>query len=181
MGKAPYVSREQMTKLTEDIVNAVRDKAADYGLEYGAVVISYDGGACFEGLAMGEAEMHSFAIALGGSQVLPPEATEDGFTCDCLGVAVSKINAANRAYTNSDHVVLVSEMADDADNILGRQNWGGCVIYPLSTGTAVCGKIAVAVSGGTSEQDASCAWAAYEVIENISSCRTTNPGPDLYL
>ena len=177
----PYrVTRKRMTEVTDSIVEAVREKAAEYDLKYGVVVVSYDGGACFESLAMGEKEMHSFTLELGGSQVLPPEATEDEFTCDCLGVAISKINAADKAYMCSERRVLVSEQSSDEDNILGRKNWGGCVIYPLSTGSAMCGKIMVAVSGGTEAQDIDCAWAAYEAITDLSPCQVVNPGRAAY-
>lgn len=176
-----YISREQMTQITDEIVEVVRDKAADFGLKYGVVVVSYDGGACFQDLAMGEKEIHSFTLDLGGSRVLPPEATEDGFTCDCLGVAISKINALDKAYLCSECRVLVSEQGNDDDNILGRQNWGGCVAYPMTVdGKVIFGKIMVAVSGGTSEQDADCAWAAYDVVRSIPTCHTTNPGKTAY-
>lgn len=138
---------------------AARLKAKELKINNGVIVIRYSG---FLDMKPNEGRMVYFPLLVGGSQVIPPESNPDGFTCDCLGVAVSKITAALYAYEKSDRKKFLSSDGDNEDNILGRQNWGGCVITETGFGRAT---IAICVSGGTEEQDVQCALAAQKAIE----------------
>ncbi len=176
----------QMNKIVQSIVEAVRNKAREFGLGAGAIGICYKNVpnaadiTCFD-LLPGEDVIRIFPIKEGGSHIVKGE---DGRQeAQCFGVVAEKITAAAKAYKDTNGYALTSECCRNEDNIPGRQNWGGCVLFPVYFMGHMCGRIYVAVSGGTEREDSTCAWEAYSPIcAWLSSydLHTNNPGPVEY-
>lgn len=174
----------EMYNIVDNIVKAVRTKAESFGLTDGAIGIccvndrSYTKKkhvACFESWR-DEDILHVFALKKGGSYIVKDAADKEA--AQCFGVIAAKIAATAKAYEATGGKALTSDSCRDEDNIPGRQNWGGCVLFPLEINGKLCGKIYVAVSGGREYEDVLCAWEAYGPIRNgLVACDTTNPGP----
>ena len=177
----------EMDSIVERILVAVRKKAAEFGLTEGAVAICCSDDVSFTklkqtscfGLLPGEDCMRVFPIKQDGSFAVRNEHFEE--EADCFGVVAMKVAAAREAYDRDFHSPLTSRESSSISNITGRQNWGGCVNYPLKINGRLCGFIFVAVSGGTERQDELCAWEAYEPISRgLVACCTSNPGRIAY-
>ena len=181
------LSEIEKRNLITGILKVVRAKATKIGLENGAVGICYvddatftskKGISCFD-LLPGETCLRIFALKKGGSHVV---LFDDGKEKkQCFGMVAEKIAAATKAYEDTGGYALTSESCRDEDNIPGRWNYGGCVLYPITINDQLCGRIYVAVSGGTQKQDIACAWEAYKIIKDgMVACKTANPGPVRY-
>ena len=179
------ISKERMDRLVSEAVKAVRNKASEIGIKYGIVGFCFANesqeAVCFDDLIAGEDRLRIFTIVENGSCIIPPESNPVGFTANCFGLACIKIAAVRRAYEISDGKLLTSAEQPESDNILGRHNMMGCVLYPVIYENKICGCIAVICSGGTGEQDELCSWSAFDSISrNISPAVTSNPGRDIY-
>ena len=172
----------QIDEIVQNIVEWVRDKARELGLGAGAIGICYKNVpnaadiTCFD-LLPGEDVIRIFPIKEGGSHIVKDENGKE--EAQCFGIVAAKITAAAKAYKDTHGRALTSECCRDADNIPGRQNWGGCVLFPVYFMGHMCGRIYVAVSGGTEREDSMCAWEAYSPICTWLSLRnlhTNNPG-----
>ena len=177
----------EMEFIIKDIVTAVRAKAAELGLKDGALAICYNNTpdhsegcspVAFDGLKRGEDRMRIFHLSENGSHIVRDE---DGKECyQCFGIVAMKIAAAAKVFFSTNRQCILSSEADEVQNIPGRVNWGGCVLYPIYYGhnhiEDFCAKIYVAVSGGTDEEDEACAWAALEPIrKGLKGCFTLIP------
>ena len=179
------ISKDQADSLVREALEDVRAKAKEIGIKYGIAGFFFTNAssdeACFEDLLPEEDRLRIFPIVENGSCIIPPESNPVGFTANCFGLACIKIAAARRAYEISDRKLLTSAEQPDSENILGRQNMMGCVLYPVVLEGKECGSIAVICSGGTGEQDELCSWSAYDAIcRNIAPAVTTNPGREKY-
>ena len=163
----------EMEHVVENIVKAVRAKAAEFGLKNGAIAICYNntpayskkvGPISFEELEPGEDRIRVFQLSPGGSHIVRDESGNDAY--QCFGIVANKIAAAAKAYRKSGGACLLSSEAEEGDNIPGRINWGGCVLYPIYLNHNHCANIYVSVSGGTDEEDEECAWAALGPIRH---------------
>lgn len=142
------------------ILTTVREVAKQQGIEYGTLIVYYKN---FYDANYDEGQggvLFQFPLFSEDSQVVPKDSNPGNFSCDCFGVAVAKLAAAIHAYKKSNGSVLLSREADIADNIVGRRNWGGCVVCPIDARMY----IAVSVSGGTASQNEACALEAKKCI-----------------
>ena len=179
------LSKEQTDRLVSEALNDIRAKAAETGIKYGIAGICFTNESpdtvCFDDLMAEENRLRIFPIVENGSFIIPPESNPVGFTANCFGLACIKIAAVRRAYEISEGRLLTSAEQPESDNILGRHNMMGCVLYPVIYEEKVCGSIAVICSGGTGEQDELCSWSAFDSISrNISPAATSNPGREKY-
>ena len=179
------ISKEQMDGLVREAVKDVRAKAEEVGIKYGIVGLCFSnessGTDCFNDLMAEEDRLRIFPIEENGSCIIPPESNPVGFTANCFGLACIKIAAVRRAFEISGGKLLTSAEQPESDNILGRQNMMGCVLYPVEQEGKLIGSIAVICSGGSGEQDELCAWSAYDAIcRNIAPVGTANPGREKY-
>ena len=179
------ISKDQMDSMVREALDDVRAKAKEAGIKYGIAGFCFTNAssdeACFDDLMPEEDRLRIFTIVENGSCIIPPESNPVGFTANCFGLACIKIAAVRRAYEISGGKLLTSAEQPESDNILGRHNMMGCVLYPVSIDGKECGSIAVICSGGTGEQDELCAWSAYDAIcRNIAPAVTSNPGREKY-
>ena len=179
------ISKEQMDSLVREAVKDARKKAEEVGIKYGIVGLCFSnessGTDCFNDLMAEEDRLRIFPIVENGSCIIPPESNPVGFTANCFGLACIKIAAVRRAFEISVGKLLTSAEQPESDNIMGRQNMMGCVLYPVNIEGTICGSIAVICSGGSGEQDELCAWSAYDAIcRNIAPAGTVNPGREKY-
>ena len=179
------ISKDKADALVREAVNDVRAKAKEIGIKYGIVGICFTNEStdtiCFDDLMAEEDRLRIFTIVENGSYIIPPESNPVGFTANCFGLACIKIAAAKRANEISGGKLLTSAEQPEEDNILGRHNMMGCVLYPIVFEGRECGSIAVICSGGTGEQDELCSWSAYDAIcRNITPAVTSNPGREKY-
>ena len=174
----------EMNQAINSIVEAVRRKAKEVGIENGVVVICYsnrsgfdDEGAgekCFQSLLKGEDSLRAFSLSKEGIS-FTESLKDDLEDFEHLGYAAREIAAAAKAYHLSKGHELTSR---DLHSPMG---YGGYVTYPLVINKKPCGKIYVAVAGGSERQNEACAWEAYQPIKDgIKVCKTTNPGPRKY-
>ncbi len=179
------ISKEQMDSLVREAVKDAREKAKEVGIKYGIVGLCFSnessGTDCFDDLMAEEDRLRIFPIVENGSCIIPPESNPVGFTANCFGLACIKIAAVRRAFEISVGKLLTSAEQPESENIMGRQNMMGCVLYPVEQEGTLIGSIAVICSGGSGEQDELCAWSAYDAIcRNIAPAGTTNPGREKY-
>ena len=179
------ISKEQMDSLVREAVKDAREKAEEVGIKYGIVGLCFSnessGTDCFDDLMAEEDRLRIFPIVENGSCIIPPESNPVGFTANCFGLACIKIAAVRRAFEISVGKLLTSAEQPESENIMGRQNMMGCVLYPVEQEGTLIGSIAVICSGGSGEQDELCAWSAYDAIcRNITPAGTTNPGREKY-
>lgn len=179
------ISKEQMDSLVREAVKDAREKAEEVGIKYGIVGLCFSnessGTDCFDDLMAEEDRLRIFPIVENGSCIIPLESNPVGFTANCFGLACIKIAAVRRAFEISVGKLLTSAEQPESENIMGRQNMMGCVLYPVEQEGTLIGSIAVICSGGSGEQDELCAWSAYDAIcRNIAPAGTTNPGREKY-
>ena len=165
----------EMENIINGIVAAVSAKAAELNLKDGALAICYNSTmafsegcspVAFDGMKYGEDRMRIYRLSKDGSHIIRDEDGKE--TYQTFGIVGMKIAAAAKVFHKTNGRCILSSEADENDNIPGRINWGGCVLYPICYNhnhtQDFCAKIYVAVSGGTSEEDEECAWAALEPI-----------------
>ena len=181
------IHKEQTDSLVREAVRSAREKAAELGMKYGIVGICFSNEAdaslpvCFDDLMAGEDRLRIFPLRENGSCIIPPESNPVGFTANCFGLACIKIAAVRRAYEISGGKLLTSAEQPESENIMGRQNMMGCVLYPVTFEGKTVGSVAVICSGGTGEQDELCSWAAFDAVcRNISPAVTSHPGREKY-
>ncbi len=175
------IENAEMKHVVEEIVKAVRAKAAEFGLKDGAVAVGYNSTpafakdcnpSAFEDLDSGEDCLRIFYLSEDGSHIIRDEDGKEIY--QTFGIVTMKIAAAAKVFYATNGRCILSSEADDDMNIPGRINWGGCVLYPICAPGEIrrfCAKIYVSVSGGTSKQDEECAWAALEPIKKgLTKC-----------
>lgn len=158
--------------LVDDIIMNVRIAADAIGLTDGAVAVC----------------VHDFMTRDSFDELVVAQLSEDGdyclyeqgaLVCDCYGVAMMKLRAAQAAYLKCEErwcqdcvKYYKSASLDSADEVPGRTSWNGAVCYPIvahdytycMNGGRLAQTITVAVSGGTEKQDAALAWSVEAMI-----------------
>ncbi len=174
----------EMNQTINGIVTAVRKKAEEVGIPSGVVAICYSdregfdderaGKKCFQSLLKGEDSLKVFPLKETGLSFTEGLADElEDF--EHFGYAAKAIAAAAKAYHSSQGHELTSR------DLHSHMGCGGCVVFPLTINREPCGKIYVAVAGGTERKNELCAWAAYdEIVNKLQVCKTTNPGAAKY-
>ncbi len=174
----------EMNQMIDGIVKAVRKKATEIGIENGVIAICCSdredfgderaGRKCFQGILQGEDSLKVFSLK--DTKLSFTESLADEFEdFEHFGYAAKAIAAAAKTYHLSQGHELTSR------GLYSYMGCGGCVVFPLVINREPCGKIYVAVAGGTESQNELCAWAAYdEIVTNLYACKTTNPGVAKY-